>query len=160
MNATLQRVLEDSAPAKPAFQQWARSVVAGKVPGPPIVRLLGFKMTEIGDGTATIELEAGPQHANPMGTLHGGVLCDITDAAMGTALASTLEAGESFTTIEIKGNFFKPIWTGTLRAMGKVVRRTKSLAYLEADVLDPDGSLVFKAASTCMILRGEQARGR
>jgi uncharacterized protein (TIGR00369 family) len=56
-------------------------------------------------------LDAGPQHANPMGTLHGGILCDLADAAMGIAYASTLEEGESFTTLELKINFFKPIWT-------------------------------------------------
>ncbi|MFQ5771237.1 MAG: PaaI family thioesterase, partial [bacterium] len=50
------------------------------------------------------------QHANPMGTLHGGVLCDIADAAMGMAYASTLEQGESFTTLELKINFLKPVW--------------------------------------------------
>src|SRR6266404_5577640 len=57
---------------------------------PPIAELIGFEIVEIGDGHAVGSLQAGPQHANPMGTLHGGVLCDIADAAMGMAFASTL----------------------------------------------------------------------
>ena len=57
---------------------------------------------------------AGRQHANPMGTLHGGVLCDVADAAMGIAYASTLAEGETFATLELKINFLKPVWTAKL----------------------------------------------
>jgi uncharacterized protein (TIGR00369 family) len=58
-----------------------------------------------------------------MGTLHGGILCDIGDAAMGTAYSSNLEEGESFTTPELKINFLKPIWIARLSAVGRVVNR-------------------------------------
>ena len=60
-------------------------MLAGEIPAPPIAGLLGFTLREIGDGTAEFAIEAGPRLANPMGTLHGGVLCDIGDAAMGTS---------------------------------------------------------------------------
>jgi uncharacterized protein (TIGR00369 family) len=63
------------------------------------MRLIGFQAKEIKDGRASVTLAAGPQHANPMGTLHGGILCDIADAAMGMAFASTLAPEESFTTV-------------------------------------------------------------
>lgn len=82
----------------------------------PVAELIGFRLAAIGDGHATVELEAGKQHANPMGTLHGGILCDIADAAMGMAYASTLGDGESFTTLELKINFLKPIWNARLTA--------------------------------------------
>ena len=55
----------------------------------PVARLIGFEVKDIADGRATVVLAAGPQHANPMGTLHGGILCDIADAAMGVAFART-----------------------------------------------------------------------
>lgn len=61
-----------------------------------------------------IAFEASGRHANPMGTLHGGVLCDIADAAMGMAYASTLEEGETFGTLELKINFLKPVWNARL----------------------------------------------
>ena len=86
----------------------------------PVARLIGFEVKEIADGRAVVTLAAGQQHANPMGTLHGGVLCDIADASMGMAFASTLTPGESFTTIELKINFFRPVWEAHLRAEGKV----------------------------------------
>jgi uncharacterized protein (TIGR00369 family) len=126
----------------------------------PVARLIGFEASEIADGRAVVTLTAGPQHANPMGTLHGGILCDIADAAMGMAFASTLAADESFTTIELKINFFRPVWEARLRAEGKVVRRGSTVGYIECEITDEGGRLVAKAASTCMALRGERAKGR
>jgi uncharacterized protein (TIGR00369 family) len=126
----------------------------------PVARLIGFEAQEIGDGRAIITLMAGTQHANPMGTLHGGILCDIADAAMGMAFASTLAPEESFTTIELKVNFFRPVWEARLRAEGKVVRRGSTIGYVECEITDEAGRLVAKAASTCMALRGERAKGR
>ena len=126
----------------------------------PIARLIGFEASEIADGRAIVTLAAGPQHANPMGTLHGGVLCDIADAAMGMAFASTLAPGESFTTVELKINFFRPVWEARLRAEGKVIRRGSTVGYIECEIADESDRLVAKASSTCMILRGDSAMGR
>jgi uncharacterized protein (TIGR00369 family) len=126
----------------------------------PVARLIGFEAKEIADGRATVTLAAGPQHANPMGTLHGGILCDIADAAMGMAFASTLTPEETFTTVELKINFFRPVWEANLKAEGRVVRRGRSLGYVECEVTDEGGRLVAKASSTCLALRGEDAKGR
>jgi len=126
----------------------------------PVARLIGFEAKEIADGRALVTLAAGQQHANPMGTLHGGILCDIADAAMGMAFASTLAPEESFTTIELKINFFRPVWEARLRAEGKVVRRGSTIGYIECEITDESGRLIAKASSTCMALRGERAKGR
>jgi uncharacterized protein (TIGR00369 family) len=125
-----------------------------------VARLIGFEVKEFADGRAVVTLAAGPQHANPMGTLHGGILCDIADAAMGIAFASTLAPDESFTTIELKINFFRPVWTALLKAEGKVVRRGSTVGYIECEITDEKERLVAKAASTCMVLRGDTAKGR
>jgi uncharacterized protein (TIGR00369 family) len=126
----------------------------------PVARLIGFEPEQIGDGRATVRLAAGPRHANPMGTLHGGILCDIADAAMGMAFASTLAPEESFTTVELKINFFRPVWSALLTAEGKVVRRGKTIGYTECEITDERGQLVAKAGSTCLVLRGEAAKNR
>ena len=107
----------------------------------------------------SLEVEVG-KHANPMGTLHGGVLCDLGDLTMGTAVGSTLGRGETFTTIELKVNFFKPVRDGRIEATARIVKRTRSVCFVECDVVDAKGSLVARLGSTCMILRGEQAAGR
>jgi uncharacterized protein (TIGR00369 family) len=126
----------------------------------PVARLIGFEAKEIANGRALVTLAAERRHANPMGTLHGGILCDIADAAMGMAFASTLAPSESFTTIELKINFFRPVWEAQLRAQGKVVRRGSTIGYVECEITDESGRLVSKASSTCMALKGERAKGR
>ena len=133
-----------------------------QVPGlpPPIAELIGFMLTEIEFGRAVIEFEATERHANPMGTLHGGILCDIADAAMGMAYASTLDEGETFTTLELKINFLKPVWNARLKAVGHVVRRGNTVGLVECDVTDDKKQLIARASSTCMTLRGEKAVGR
>ena len=125
-----------------------------------IAELIGFGVEAIGDGRATATLNAGPQHANPMGTLHGGVLCDIADAAMGMAFVSTLAPDESFTTMSLTINFFRPVWQAHLRAEARVVNRSKNTGYVECEIADQDGKLIAKAVSTCTVLRGEHARVR
>lgn len=135
-------------------------LVRGELPPPPVATLIGFKLISAQPGEAVVELEASDRHANPMGTLHGGVLCDIADAAMGIAYASALGENESFTTIELKISFLKPIWKARLRAVGRVVKQGQTIGFVECDVTDEKGQLVARAASTCLTLRGEQAQGR
>src|ERR1700730_10029348 len=123
----------------------------------PIAQLLGLRVLSIEPGRATVELQASARFANPMGTLHGGILCDLADAAMGIAYASRLGAGESFTTLELKINFLKPVWNAVLNAAGHVVKMGRSIGLVECDITDEGGALVARASSTCMILRADDA---
>lgn len=151
--------METEVQDRPVLAQ-LRAVVRGEQPLARVAELVGFQLTAIEEGRALVELQAGPQHANPMGTLHGGILCDITDAAMGLAFASGLAEGESFTTIELTINYLKPIWSAKLRAEGRVVKRGRTVGLVECDVFDEKNSLVARASSTCMTLRGREAQGR
>ena len=130
-----------------------RRMIAGEVPGAAVSQLIGMEMVDVGEGTATFELVAGPQHWSPPGNLHGGILCDLADAAMGCANATRLGPGEAFTTVELKINFLKPVWEGRLRAVGSVVKAGRTIALTDCRVTDDDGSLVAYATSTCMTLR-------
>ena len=137
-----------------------RMVQRGELPPPAVARLIGFTLAAVERGRAVVELDAGPQHANPMGTVHGGVLCDIADAAMGIAYASGLDDGKTFTTLELKINFLKPVRAGQLVATARVVKSGHTIGLVECDVTDDKDRLVARASSTCMTLRGEQAAGR
>jgi uncharacterized protein (TIGR00369 family) len=95
-----------------------------------------------------------------MGTLHGGILCDIADGAMGMAFFSTLEEGETFATLELKINYLRPFWTGTLLAHGSVISRGKTVGLTECRIVDDQQRLIAHATSTCMALRGDMAQGR
>ena len=137
-----------------------RAIIAGEAEPPPVGKLIGFAMAEVEPGRAVFEMDAGPQHASPLGSVHGGVICDLVDAAMGVSHASLLEDGETFTTLELKINFLKPVWAGHLRAEGKVIKQGRTIGLVEGRVTDESGSLVAYATSTCMTLRGDAAKGR
>src|SRR3984885_2015110 len=134
----------------------AEKMMRGEAPPPPIGRLLGFVLKSIEPGRAVFDMEAADRHHNPMGTLHGGVYCDLADAAMGYAYAATLGEGETFTTVELKINFLRAVRQGRLTAAAKVVKAGSALGYIECDVTDEAGRLVARASSTCMKLRQER----
>jgi uncharacterized protein (TIGR00369 family) len=126
----------------------------------PIGRLLGLKLLQAEKGMAVVEFVADERHTNPMGTLTGGVLCEIADAAMGFAYYTTLAADESFTAVELKINFLRPVWKAILRAKARVVRAGKLVGLVECDVVDEQERLVARASITCLTLRGQLAEGR
>jgi uncharacterized protein (TIGR00369 family) len=131
-----------------------QQIISGEVPGAPVADLIGMRMVAAEVGRVTFELDAGPQHSSPPGTLHGGILCDLADAAMGCANLSRLAEGEAFTTVELKINFLKPVWSGRLTATAELIKAGATLALLDCRVTDESGSLVAYATSTCMTLRG------
>ncbi len=129
----------------------------------PISRTIGFRLLEIpSPGTATMEMETNPEiHANPMGTIHGGVLCDIADAAIGCAHWSTLKEGESFTSIDLKINFFRPLWKSKIKAIARAMNHGKTISYYVCNITrQDDEKLIATVTSTLMTLRGEAAEGR
>ncbi len=140
----------------------AKKWLSGETPLPPIAQLIGFRpiALDIEKGEVTLEFEATEKHTNPMGTLHGGVLCDVADLAMGMVFAASLEDGESFTTLELKINFFRPVFKEKVLATARMVKRGKTVGMVECDVKNETGSLVARVSSTCMVLRGQQASGR
>lgn len=146
--------------ASPTILAHMQRMLAGEVPAPAAARLIGFTMDSIEPGRAVFSMQADERHANPMGTLHGGILCDLADAAMGCAWGSTLGEGESYTTVELKINFMRPVWRATLTAEGRVIGGGRTVGLTECRVTDEQGRLVAHATSTLLTLRGDAAQGR
>lgn len=120
---------------------------------PPVAKLIGMRLASAGPGLATFELDVDERHHNPMGSVHGGILADLADAAMGYAVISTLSADEGFTTIELKINYLRPAFEGLLRCHARVDSRGKTIAYAIADIVNDEGKSVAKAVSTNFIVR-------
>ena len=128
---------------------------------PPIAKTLGMKLVAISEASSTFEMMTNPAvHANPMGTIHGGVLSDLADLAIGTAHASTLLEGESFTTVDLQINFFRPLWEEKIQAVARSVHRGRSTSRYVCDITQSNGKLVAQVTSTVMTLRGDVAAGR
>jgi len=121
---------------------------------PPVARLIGFRLTRLGKGFAVCEMRADTKHKNTIGTVHGGILCDLADAAMGFAFSALLASGGVGVTIEFKINFLRPVYPPErLQAHAQAVSRGKRICYLECSVRNASGRLVAKAASTCKTIR-------
>lgn len=126
-----------------------------------ISRLLGFRLVEIGEAMAVIELDADPaQHGNQQGTVHGGLLCELADAAIGTAHSTLMETGETFTSIDLKATFLRPVWQTRLRAQARPTHRGRTISHYLCEITRDDGKVVASVASAVMTLRGEGAQGR
>ena len=119
---------------------------------------LGARITESAPGRVVLELDSGPQHRHGGGVVQGGVITQIADAAMGMSLATLQEDGMWNTTIELKINFIRPVVSGRIRAVGRVVEMRQTLLFSEADVVDERGRLVARASSTCMPVPEGQGR--
>lgn len=140
--------------------EYVRAVQRGDTPAPPIAKLLQMRITQVEDGRVTMQMPIDARYANPIGTLHGGVICDLADAAMGTAFATTCEDGDSYATVELKCNYLRPVWEGQLTAAAWIVSRGKTLGLAECEVRDDANRLIAKLSSTLTVLRGDAAKGR
>lgn len=121
---------------------------------PWIGRLLGLRFDELDHGRVVMSLDTRPEFANPLGTVHGGIAATLLDSVMGCAVHTTLPAGVSYTTLEIKVNYIRAASTDgqTLTATGTVVHSGRRTATAEGRVVDQDGKLVAHATTTCIIL--------
>lgn len=131
-----------------------QAIVAGKLPAPPIARTLGYGLTEIEPGRAVFAGIPTTDHYNPLACVHGGYIATLLDSAMGCAIHSKLAAGQSYTTLEFKVNFIRPVLdaTGEVRAIGSLIHLGKRSATSEAKLVDSTGKVYAHATTTCMIL--------
>lgn len=131
-----------------------QAMVDGRLPPPAIAETMSFRLVEVGDGFAAFEGDAGPHLLNPLGIVHGGWALTLIDSAAGCAAHTLIPAGVSYTTIETKANFSRPITpdTGTVRAEGRVVGRGRRIISCEARVADANGRLLAHGTSTLMVL--------
>jgi uncharacterized protein (TIGR00369 family) len=119
------------------------------------MQTLGMKIVHLEEGKSLLKMDVDEKFHNPMGTLHGGVMTDLADASMGTALMTTLGDDESFTTLELKINFLRPVFRGEIIAESKVLHRGKTVALVESVVKNNEGKEVARALATQMILRAK-----
>lgn len=126
-----------------------------------ISELLGFRITEIQPAGAVLEFDADAgRHGNQQGTVHGGMLCELADAAIGTAHSTLINEGESFTSIDLKATFLRPVWQARLRAHAWATHTGRTVSHYRCEIEREDGKLVAYVESAIMTLRGDRAQGR
>lgn len=130
-----------------------QGLIDRKYPAPPIAQTLDFTLAEVEKGRAVFVGTPHYGYYNPLGTVHGGYIATLLDSALGCSIHTTLAAGQSYTTLEIKVNYVRPILanTGQLWAEGKVINVGRRVATSEATLKDKDGKLYAHATTTCLV---------
>ena len=122
---------------------------------------LGMRLTAVADGCATLEIDADTaRHGNQQGTVHGGLIGELADAAIGTAHSTRVERGESFASIELKVTFLRPVWKSTLRAVARPIHAGHTISHYQCEIHGDGDKVVAIAFSAVMTLRGPRAAGR
>lgn len=120
---------------------------------------IGIVVERVRDGSVDLRLEAGPDHANLQGTVHGGVLATLADTAAGLAVRSTIPPGSRHVSVNLDVQYLAPANMGPLLATGRVVRLGRRIAFAEADVSDAGGELLARAQVTVAVSRTEPGAG-
>ncbi len=155
----------DHSPVSPDLSQLSgldvlEAIRDGRIEHPSMAHTLGFRLTSVENGYAVISGSTGPDYCNPNGTIHGAWPAALLDSAMGSSVHSTLPPGASFTVVEFKIDFVRPISidTGAVRAEGKIVRVGKQLGMANGELLDEKGRMLAKGSTTCLIFRPPTTR--
>jgi uncharacterized protein (TIGR00369 family) len=132
---------------------YLRAMVDGELPPPPIAGLLQFELVDVESGRAVFTCLADESAYNPIGTVHGGLICTLLDSVTGCAVHTTLPQGKGYTSIEIKVNYLKAVRvdSGLLTATGTVVKSGSRVGFAEGVVTDASGAVVATATSTLLI---------
>jgi uncharacterized protein (TIGR00369 family) len=125
----------------------------------PFVERLGLELHACANGASEIRVDLTESHMNSWEVAHGGVVMTMLDVAMAMAARSQNLEGPGVATIEMKTSFMRPA-EGELRALGKLLQRTTTLAFCEASVVDADGHLCAHGTGTFKYVRALPAKGR
>ena len=125
----------------------------GERPLSPNCSLLGLRFLEVAEGIVTIAMPASLWFCTGFGTFYGGVLTALADTAINTAVTTTLPAGTSFGTLDLKLNFLRPVTPDgrDLVARATVEQRGRTIAVTTARIDDADGKRVAMATGSAMI---------
>ncbi|MGP4014885.1 PaaI family thioesterase [Saccharopolyspora sp. 5N708] len=138
-----------------------QAIVDGELPGPPIAELLRCRMIAVTEGSATFTCDLDESMYNPIGTIHGGVVCTLLDSVLGCAVHSTLPAGHGYTSIDTNVQFQRGVraTSGPLTAVGRVTKAGRRVSFAEGEVADARGAVVARGYGTLLIMAPENSPG-
>jgi uncharacterized protein (TIGR00369 family) len=116
-------------------------------------RWADIALVSAGPGRAEVALQAGPQHVNLQGLVHGGMLATLADTAMGLAVRTVLEPGRRHVTVQLGMEFLSPGRPGRIVAEGRSLKIGRQLGFAEAEVMDEEGRVLAKAHATLSVTK-------
>lgn len=138
----------------PSGIDYLNGLLEGRFPPPPIAATADIWPIEFGPGRAAFEGRPWERFYNPMGIVHGGWLATLLDTTMACAIQTTLAAGQSYATIEMKSVFVRPVKeaSGTLRCDAVLLHAGRRVAHAQGKVYDASGRLVAYGSESCLIV--------
>jgi uncharacterized protein (TIGR00369 family) len=132
------------------------AVIAGTLPHPPMAELMNIRFVAAEHGAVTFTCAPDESTYNPLGVVHGGLVCTLLDSVTACALHTTLAPGQGITSIEIKVSFMRPVRlsSGVLTATGRVIKTGSRVCFCEGLVSDERDEIVATATSTLVVLDG------
>lgn len=126
----------------------------GSIPAPPIAKLLGFSIEEVGEGRVVFDCVPDESHYNPIGLVHGGLVCTLADTVIGCAVHSLLEPGVGYTSIDLSVSYLRPVHADgkKLIATGVVSKFGRRVAFANAEIVDADKKIVATASGSVLIM--------
>jgi uncharacterized protein (TIGR00369 family) len=137
-------------------REFLQAMVDGRLPPPPFAQLTGAELVSVGDGVVVFRCTPDESTYNPLGLVHGGVVCTLLDSAAGCAVHSQLPAGVGFSSIEIKVSFLSPANGATLEIEGRSLRVGRQVAFAEAHARTAAGKLVGHATTSLALVRAAE----
>lgn len=124
-----------------------RAMAAGEILPPPAMALLGIELVSVRDGGATLRRKPGDYLYNPIGPVHGSAVAALFDLALGSAIQSALSAGRTYTTLDTRISYLRPVTaaSGTLTVTAQAVDVWERQAAAEAQLTDADGQVCVTA---------------
>jgi uncharacterized protein (TIGR00369 family) len=125
----------------------------GVLPPPPIARLFQMDVVAVAEGRVEFSCTLDESAYNPIGVVHGGLVCTLLDTVAGCAVHSTLPQGVGYTSIELKVSYLRAVHasSGPLTAIGTVVKPGRRVAFAEGEVRDAEGRTVATASSSLLV---------
>ncbi len=134
--------------------------IEGRAPVPRAAATLGLEFITADSATGTIELAftAGENFTNPAGNVLGAFVAAMLYDTVGPALLATLEPDQFQSTLQLNVNFLRPVRPGRLVGKGRIVHREGDMAFLEAALVDSNGTLIATATATARVIPLDRAR--
>lgn len=133
--------------------EYIQGLLDGGIPESPIMNLMNMRPVAMAVGRVNCTCDSNESRYNPIGTVHGGLVCTLLDSVLGCAVQSTLPQGQGYTSLEIKISYLRPVMvdTGQLTAVGIATRPGSRAAFADGTVHDSNGKLIATASSTPVV---------
>jgi uncharacterized protein (TIGR00369 family) len=136
-------------------REFLQAILDGRLPPPPMAALVGSDLVSVGEGEAVFRCTPDESTYNPLGIVHGGLLCTLLDTAAGCAVHTLLPAGAGYASIEIKVSFLKPLRAnaGEIEVHGQALKVGRRVAFAQAHAREQNGELAGHATTSLAISR-------